>query len=176
MHRYRPEVDEDIALAALYQRHAPSLLAYLRMHIPSREDARDVLVEVFLAALEGERFRELRQEEQRSWLWRVARNKVADYYRTSQRRQHSSLDEVAESAWHDEEQEPEQSALRSEEHAELRLNIQRLSPIQQQILHLRFVGNLSCAEIAQALDKREGAVRMLLSRTMNRLRSIYEQP
>ncbi|HLJ35880.1 MAG TPA: RNA polymerase sigma factor, partial [Ktedonobacteraceae bacterium] len=140
-----------------------------------REDARDILVEIFLAALEGERFRELRSEEQRSWLWRVARNKVADYYRVAHRHQHCSLDEVAESAWHDEEQAPEQSALRQEEHAELRLNIQHLSPIQQQVLHLRFVSNLSCNEIAHALGKREGAVRTLLSRTMNRLRSIYDR-
>ena len=176
MQRHRPEIGEDLALAALYQRHAPSLLAYLRMHTPSREDARDLLVEVFLAALEGERFRDLRLEEQRSWLWRVARNKVADYHRAAHRQQHFSLDEVAETACCDEGQTPEQIALRQEELAQLLISIQRLSPIQQQLLHLRFVSNLSCAEIAHALDKREGAVRMLLSRTMNRLRSIYEQP
>ena len=173
MQRQQRHVKDDPPVAILYQRHAPALFAYLCMHTPTRDDAKDLLVEIFLAALEGERFRELSEDEQRSWLWRVARNKVADYFRMTKRRQILSLDDVHEVAFAHEE--PEQLALRREEYALLRSNIQRLAPLQQQVLQLRFVHNLRCADIALVLGKREGAVRMLLSRTLNLLRSSYEE-
>lgn len=39
------------AFAELYQCYAPEIFAYLRLHTPTREDAEDLLVDVFLAAL-----------------------------------------------------------------------------------------------------------------------------
>ncbi len=160
--------------AQWYQHNAPALLTYLRLHLPAREDAEDMLVEVFLAALERDYFETLGEEEQRLWLWRVAHNKVADYYRTHQQRQPLSLDELAETTCEDEERAPERLSLRGEEQAQLHHSIQRLSRLQQEVLRLRFVNGLRCAEIATLLGKREGAVRMLLSRTLNLLRTLYE--
>jgi RNA polymerase sigma-70 factor (ECF subfamily) len=166
---------EDSKATALYQHHAPAILAYLRVHVPSWEIAEDTLVEVFLAALENETFQVLREEEQRSWLWRVARNKVADHFRMAGRRQMFSLDDVADTMYFDEELAPEQVTLRQEEYAHLRESIQDLSPLQQRVLHLRFVNELRCADIATILGKSEAAVRMHLSRTLNLLRTIYEK-
>src|SRR5260221_8455957 len=57
-------------IAALYQRHAPSILTFIRRHIPSREDAEDALLEVFLAALESEKLDALNEGEQLAWLRR----------------------------------------------------------------------------------------------------------
>ncbi len=167
-------LDEDAA-TELYQRHAPSILAYLRMHISSWEEAEDVLVEVFLAALEKENFAALRENEQRSWLWRVARNKTIDGFRAAQRRQILPLEEIAETTLDDEELAPEQFALRQEEYRRLHTSIEHLSPLQQQVLQMRFVHELRCADIATTLGKSEAAVRMLLSRTLSLLRSIYEK-
>ena len=175
MQRQQYKGIDDAMVADLYQRHAPPLFAYLSMHIPSSEDAKDVLVEVFLAALEKEQFEEIGEEGRRAWLWRVTRNKVADYYRITNRRQGVPLDDVAETMFEDDERLPEQLALRQEEYERLRLSIQHLSPLQQQVLQLRFVHELRCTDIAQVLGKREGAVRMMLSRTLNLLRSIYEK-
>src|SRR5438876_7774544 len=103
---------DDAMAADLYQRHAPSLFAYLCMHIPSPEDAKDILVEVFLAALENEHFETIGEGAQRSWLWRVTRNKVADYYRITKRRQMVQIDEVADTLFEDDERLPEQLTLR----------------------------------------------------------------
>jgi RNA polymerase sigma-70 factor (ECF subfamily) len=166
---------DDAAAAELYRLHAPSILAYLRMHTSSWEEAEDVLVDVFLAALEKENFGTLRESEQRSWLWRVARNKVVDAFRAAQRRQFQPLEDIAETVYDDDDLAPEQFALRQEEYHQLYASIQNLSTLQQQVLRLRFVHELRCAEIATALGKSEAAVRMLLSRTLNLLRSIYEK-
>ena len=45
--QYRQGVS-DSAISLLYQRHASALLTYLVLHTPSREDAEDILVEVFI--------------------------------------------------------------------------------------------------------------------------------
>ena len=42
----------DESPAALYQRYAATVFTYLRHRVPSREDAEDLLLEVFLAAFE----------------------------------------------------------------------------------------------------------------------------
>jgi RNA polymerase sigma-70 factor (ECF subfamily) len=96
-----------------------------------------------------------------------------DTYRRKARRPALALDVVAEQLYAGDEQSPEYAAQRREEYAQLLAALQRLSTVQQEALRLRFVNELPCAEIAQALGKREGAVRSLLSRAITRLRTIY---
>ncbi|HZR41762.1 MAG TPA: sigma factor-like helix-turn-helix DNA-binding protein [Ktedonobacteraceae bacterium] len=61
-----------------------------------------------------------------------------------------------------------------EEYAHLHAHLEKLSPIQREALRLRFANGLRCSEIATVLGKRDGTVRVLLSRALNFLRSIYE--
>ena len=165
----------DPPTALLYTRYAPALFAYLRQHTTFREDAEDVLVEVFLAALENEKFATMGEKEQQAWLWRVARNKAVDHFRRAVRRQSVTLDNVADSLYDDDEQAPEQVTLRSEEYTHLQTHLHSLTTLQQEVLRLRFTNDLRCAEIAAHLGKREGTIRVLLSRALNLLRGIYQQ-
>jgi DNA-directed RNA polymerase specialized sigma24 family protein len=68
----------DSSLTILYNQHAPTIFAYLRFHTSSREDAEDLLLEVFLAALEFEQILERSEEKQRAWLRSVAHHKMVD--------------------------------------------------------------------------------------------------
>ncbi|HEU5379639.1 MAG TPA: sigma-70 family RNA polymerase sigma factor [Ktedonobacteraceae bacterium] len=163
------------SLALLYQRFAPVLFAYIYRHTSSREDAEDLLLEVFLAALEYSGFARLAAKEQENWLWSVARNKVIDHYRRNSRYAGVQLDLVLDDLYERDEDAPEYVMLRREEYAHLRANIEQLPALQQELLRLRFANDLRCAEIAIVLQKSEGAVRMLLSRTMKFLRAIYEK-
>ncbi len=177
MHQQRHTMLDDSypCVALLYQRCSTAIFAYLRQHAASREDAEDVLVEVFVAALENEHFTAMSEQEQQAWLWRVARNKAIDAYRRSKHRQGVDLEQIADSTFDDDELAPEQVALREEEYADLRTNLESLSEVQQEILRLRFANDLHCSEIAARMGKREGAVRVMLSRTLNLLRGIYEK-
>lgn len=168
----RGELDVE-ATTALFQRYAPSLFAYLRQHTTSREDAEDLLHEVFAIARERAGFGLLSAKEQERWLWRVTRNKAVDTYRHKTRRPALALDYVAEQLYAEDEQSPEYAILRREEYARLRTALERLPAVQQEALRLRFVNNLPCAEVAKAQGKREGAVRSMLSRAIGRLRTIY---
>lgn len=163
-------------VAELYQQHAPGLFAYLRQQTRAREDAEDALVDIFLAALESDLLEQMDEKRQAAWLWRVARNKVIDLYRRSQRRQNVALECVAETLYEDDALDPELLALQQDEYALLLQHVQGLPALQQETLRLRFANDLRCSEIAARLGKREGAVRVILSRTLNALRRIYEGP
>lgn len=159
----------------LYRKYAPGILAYVRNHIASQEDAEDLVVEVFLAAMENELFASLSEKAQQSWLWRVTRNKVIDVYRRSRVRQNVNLDLAAESLFEDEQFGPEHTALRQEDYMNLYTHLQSLPAHQQEILRLRFGQGLSCGEIATMLSKQENVVRVTLSRSLNLLRRLYQR-
>lgn len=175
MQRYPHPTLDDAPTAMLYRRYAPAILAYVRQHTPTREDAEDILVDVFLAALENDAFSTLPEKTQLAWLWRVARNKVVDFYRKSIHRQSVALEHVVETIYEDDVLEPEQTILRKEEYAQVQTLLQSLPTSQQEVLRLRFAQDLHCPEIASRLGKHEGAVRVMLSRALNMLRRIYDQ-
>ncbi|MGH2479055.1 MAG: RNA polymerase sigma factor [Ktedonobacteraceae bacterium] len=162
-------------MSLLYRKYAPGLLSYVRMRIPSEEDAEDLVVEVFIAAIENTRFTALSEKEKQLWLWRVTRNKVIDVYRRAKTRQNVTLEHVADGLFEDEMASPEYAALRQEDYVDLYVHLQSLPPLQQQILRMRFGQDLSCSEIATMLGKPENVVRVTLSRSLNLLRKIYRR-
>lgn len=158
---------------ALYETYGQAIFGYLRLHVRSLEDAEDLLLDVFLAALEHDNLAALSPDEQLAWLRRVAHNKLLNGYRKASRSPQVALDAVVETIL--EEEGPEQLTLQYEEQEQLRAAIQKLPSLQQQILQLRYGDGLRCSEIALLLNKREGAVRKILSRSIIFLRQIYQQ-
>ena len=176
MRQQIPARTDSLPVALLYQRHAPALLLYVRRHVLSWEDAEDIVLDVFLAALEKEEtLAGLDDERQMIWLRRVAHNKVVDAYRRARTRAGEGFDEAVETIYDDERMTPEAVTLRHEEYELLRKRLASLPRGQQEILQLRFAAGLRCSEIAQLLHKREGTVRSMLSRALNFLRTIYEK-
>src|SRR5579859_296394 len=134
--RHMAQAQQEMAL--LYRTEAPGLLAYVRMHISSVEDAEDLVVDVFMAAIANAQFGAFSEKEKQLWLWRVTRNKVIDTYRRAKTRQNVTLEQEASGLFEDELSSPEYRALRQEEYKELYVHIQSLPPLQQHILRLRF--------------------------------------
>ena len=163
------------AEAALFDRFAASIFGYARLFTPSWEDAEDVTLEVFTAALERGNLSSLSERQQCAWLRRVAHNKLVDRYRRSVRLPVVPLEQVIEIARIEEGLTPEQVVLRREELERLSQAVSILSLSQQQVLQLRLGEGLRFAEIAVLLDRREEAVRKLWSRTLALLRRTYER-
>ncbi len=161
-------------IAALYRQYAPVLLMYLRRRAASWEDAEDILLEVFLAALEQPQLGAISADQQLFWLRRVAQRKLVDYHRRAARRPTVALDSIGDTLVEDKDLEPEQIALRHEEQSEVFQAFQRLPETYQEVLHLRFGYDLRCAEIGTILGKQEGAIRALLWRALKLLRACYD--
>jgi RNA polymerase sigma factor (sigma-70 family) len=175
MHQHDKCTQGRSADAALYDRFAASIFGYARLFTPSWEDAEDVTLEVFTAALEQGNLSSLTEQQQFAWLRRVAHNKLVDRYRRSVRLPVVPLEQVSEKVRIEEGLTPEQMVLRREELERLYKAVSALSLPQQQILQLRLGKGLRFAEIAVLLNKREAAVRKLCSRTLALLRTIYEK-
>ena len=166
---------ENSHAAHLYRLYAAKLLSYLRRHLPCAEDAEDLLLEVFIVVLKNDAtLAKMREDERRAWLWRVARNKFIDHHRSAHTRYSGPLDEATE-LLPTEQKGPEETFLHQEELETLHAFLRRLPAPQQEILMLRFFGELSCPEIATVLGKREGAIRTMLSRTLKTLRSLLKR-
>lgn len=157
----------------LYRRHAHDVLRYISRYIFTKEDVDDLLVEVFLAAIENSNLRRLRQDEQLAWLQRVARNKVIDYQRRAVKRSMVALDEMLDSPSVTDHLTPEKAVMDREEIDLLMARLSELPELQQQVLWLRFEEGLRTKEIALKLHRSDGAVRSLLLRSLNLLRNLY---
>jgi len=168
------KVADGSLVARLYKQQSPALFAYLCKRMGSPESAEDVLIEVFVAALEMASLDELSEKEQISWLWRVARNKGVDAYRRSQVRQYLDLSLLTNLS-EDNQHSTELIVLQREAAERLHSHLAKLPPAQQEAVRLRFAYGLRCAQIAQIMGKREKAVRSLLARALNVLRTRYEK-
>ncbi|HEY6542798.1 MAG TPA: sigma-70 family RNA polymerase sigma factor [Ktedonobacteraceae bacterium] len=163
-------------ISLLYQQYASVILVYVRRLVSSWEDAEDIVLEVFLTALEKEQLLvAMSDSAQKAWLRRVAHNKVVDLYRRMSGSSTAPFEVVAEWLSDNKELTPEQAALQQETYALLLEHLSRLPQSQQEIVRLRFEAGLRCKDIATLINKPEGTVRSMLSRALNNLRKLYQQ-
>ncbi|HET8843774.1 MAG TPA: sigma-70 family RNA polymerase sigma factor [Ktedonobacteraceae bacterium] len=170
--RQRQALDGSL-IGDLYHKHAQDVLRYIHRYIFSKEEADDLLMEVFLAAIESATLLNLHTGEQLAWLQRVARNKVIDYQRRIVKRPMVALEEMLDSPFDTDHFTPEKAIVDQEELELCRVRLSTLPELQQQVLLLRFGDNLRTKEIASKLHKSDGAVRSLLLRSLNFLRDLY---
>lgn len=109
MHHKDHPLREDAFYTNLYRRHAPGLFAYVYRQTASREDAEDIVLEVFLMVLRQSDFATFDAQKQIAWLWTITRHKVVDRFRMSARQQHVPLDGLADTLYEDDEISPGQS-------------------------------------------------------------------
>lgn len=164
---------QNVADAALFDRFASAIFTYLYGQIASRQDAEDLLLDVFLAAQQNNALSALGEERQLVWLRRVAHNKVIDRYRHSALLTMLPLDEAIERE--DEAMTPEQRAVQRESYERLYHVIDQLAPEQRLLVRLRYGDGLRLVEIAAIMEKPQGTVRKMLARTLSQLRTLYER-
>jgi RNA polymerase sigma-70 factor (ECF subfamily) len=175
MNRIYPEASvEDSPIALLYDCYAHRILIYLSRFALSEEDADDLVLEVFIAAMEKPVWITWSDREQLAWLQRIAHNKAVDHFRRVTRHPSIPLDHVAPLLYEDEGHAPEARALRNEDATQLRTHLSDLSDLQQEIIRLRFGHGLRSKDIAQRLNKSDSVVRVSLSRALQYLRGIYQ--
>jgi len=158
---------------ALYDRFAPAIFVYLYQQVSNQQDAEDLLLEVFAAALGNYALSNFPEERQLAWMRRVARNKTIDLYRRTALRAELPLEYALEVE--DSRLSPEEYAVRRESSERLHKAVQQLSPLQQQLILLRYGKGLRLVEIAGIFERPEGTVRSILARTLRQLRTIYDK-
>ena len=155
--------------ADLYREYLPRILNYVRVRVDDEDLAQDLTAAVFERAIDKQHT--LRQRGAfGAWLFRIARNTVAGYYR--RRRPTVSLDLATEQANAD--PLPAEALVHREELERLRAALANLSEREQEIIRLRFGGELGNKEIARVMRLRAGNVAVILYRALRKLRARLE--
>ena len=156
---------------ALYRKYLAQVYSFAYHELGDHHAAEDVTEQTFLLALGAlPRFREEAPDDAgpeastfRVWLMRIARNTIANQRRTLRRRPAASLDTIAEAAAPDD---PEGDVLARADAYAAWAAVARLPGDRRRAVVLRFVEEMSTAEIAGVLGRSEGAVRVLLHRAL----------
>ncbi len=156
------------AFGALYERYVTRIYNYIFYRIGSSYDAEDLTERVFMRALRHIGSYNNRGLPFSAWLYRIAHNLVANWYRDNSRRKEIPLDDgiltTHQSNF------PEQEVLHGEERERLLHVIRKLPSDRQQLVILKFVDHMSNAEIGQIMGRTEGAVKSLYHRTLTAIR------
>jgi RNA polymerase sigma-70 factor (ECF subfamily) len=103
-----------------------------------------------------------------AWLYRIAHNLVANWHRDNSRKKEVPLDDNPEADRQSEH--PEAELIRGQQLDHLMKILRRLTSERQQLIILKFVEDLSNAEIGVIMGRSEGAIKSLYHRTLNSLR------
>lgn len=156
------------AFGMLYERYVRKIYTYIYYRTGNTFDAEDLTERVFYRALKHIGNYDDRGLPFSAWLYRIAHNLVANWYRDNSRRKEIPLDEGnlgSRIPNH-----PEQELLISEEQEQLILVLNHLPPDRQELLVLKYVEHLSNAEIGLIMGRTEGAIKSLYHRTLLSLR------
>jgi len=159
------------AFSNLYDVYAEKIFRHVFFRVPDRADAEDITQEVFIRAWRAVGNYRIGKTPFFSWLLVIARHLVADFYRI--RKPHTLLEDcnTTYSSGVDIEAQVEDNLKRDE----LRQTISRLKKVKQTVLIMRFIDDLSYLEIGRILGKSEGAVRVMVFRSLVDLKKIVDR-
>lgn len=157
------------AFGSLYDYYQPRIYRFVLIKVSRREDAEDLTHQVFLNAWQNIGSYKYLGFPFSSWLYKIARNQVIDFYRT--RHAETSLEKV----------DPERfivpataqfDATEKMEIEKVWMAMQNLKPEHKDVVVMRFIEDLPIKEVAIALEKSEGAVKLLQHRAIKELKKI----
>ena len=156
------------AFGMLYERYVKRIYNYVYYRTGSHEDAEDLTANVFQRAVQRLSTYSDRGLPFVAWLYRIAHNVVANWYRDEGRRRTLPLDSVPTQVRADG---PEHQVEQNAERDRVLTVLRKLTPERQQLLVLKFIDQMSNAEIGQVLNRSESAVKSLYHRTLEELRA-----
>src|SRR5438094_2429202 len=157
------------AFGVLYDRHVSAVYRYVYYRVRDDAEAEDLTSDVFMKALRAIPRYEPRQAFL-AWLYRIARNAVIDRARRGKRQ--VSYEDALEHPTPDQIVDPDDLLLERAENSALRAALAKLTPLQQEVVVLRFLEGFSTQEVARIVGKREGTVRGIQFRAIGALRQL----
>ncbi|MDR3642256.1 MAG: sigma-70 family RNA polymerase sigma factor [Candidatus Doudnabacteria bacterium] len=161
--------DEE-AFGQIYDNFAQKIFKFIRYKIQNRQEAEDVLQEVFTKAYIGLGSFSMENLNFSAWLYKVAGNTINDHFRKKYRSPvTAAIDENFDA--------PSGYSLQDEAATKWDWNLARdafsqLPAVYRQVLELRFVQELSVDEVADILHKSNLSVRLIQHRALKKVRQI----
>ena len=158
------------AIAELYTGHVDAIYRYIWPRVRDEAIAEDLTAQVFLKALEGLPGYEPSGKPFLAWLYRIAYARVVDHWRKQDRRATLPLDDTLPA------REPRPGELLEVEDDWITAIdlLAQLTDDQQEVLMLRFIGEMSLSEVAETMGKTLGATKAVQHRALASLARLLE--
>lgn len=162
------------AFSKVYDLYVERIYRFIYFKVSRQEEAQDLTSEVFLKTwqyiIDGKEIKNLN-----AFLYKIARNLVIDHYRKESKRE-ISLDKEAI------EQQEMTAVLDQLKQVEAKIEVEKieeklkgLKDEYREVIILRFVEGLAIKEIAEIVEKKSGAVRVILYRAINTLKDLMSE-
>jgi RNA polymerase sigma-70 factor (ECF subfamily) len=150
----------------LYDRLADRIFSYIRSRSRYREDALDIMQEVFVDFWKSlGTFKYVSEAKLYGFLYTIAIRRISKRYRSS--RSQTSIEDVEDMLADNSDISLAVEASRAVD------SLRRLGDTDQKIISLRYYSGLQFAEIAEILGKNESAVKVRHHRAINKLQRIF---
>ena len=167
----RAQAGDAEAFGRIYDRYLDTVFRFIYFRVGSRPLAEDLTADTFLRALKRIGSFTWQGRDLGAWLVTIARNLVADHFKSGRYRLEVTTGDVldADTADRGPEGSPELAVVDHITNMALLTAVRQLNPEQQECIVLRFLQGFSVAETAQAMGKNEGAIKALQYRAVRAL-------
>ncbi|NJC63635.1 sigma-70 family RNA polymerase sigma factor [Planosporangium flavigriseum] len=167
----RAQAGDAAAFGQIYDRYFDTVFRFVYFRVGNRQLAEDLTADTFLRALKRIGSFTWQGRDLGAWLVTIARNLVADHFKSGRYRLEVTTGEVldAERADSGPEGSPESAVVDHITNVALLKAVKQLNPEQQECIVLRFLQGFSVAETAQTMGKNEGAIKALQYRAVRTL-------
>lgn len=168
----RIRLGQEACFDDLFERYRNKLFFYLRHLVGGKEEAEDLLQNVFVKAYQKFETFDARRTFS-SWIYRIAHNEAVNYLKRKSRKTFFSWEDIVsvkdqlESS--SKERNPEEEWIREEVRLEVTSALKKVPEKYREVLILRYYLDHSYEEIAEIISKPTNTVGTLLSRAKNRL-------
>jgi RNA polymerase sigma-70 factor (ECF subfamily) len=168
------------AFGIVFDLHYPVIFGYIFHRLVDYGLARDIASETFLKAFLNIGSFQWKGIPVLFWLYRIANNEMQQYYRRKKYKPESLNSLVEAHGWdttdpqttNEEKMQLEKDLQQHEDFLLIQQKIKRLPLLYQEVLALRYFEQKTIKEIAMIQDKKEGTVKSLLSRGIEKLKKI----
>ena len=167
----RAQAGEAEAFGLIYDRYVDTVFRFVYFRVGNRQLAEDLTSDTFLRALKRIGSFTWQGRDLGAWLVTIARNLVADHFKSGRYRLEVTTGDVLDADREDRgpEGSPEAAVVDHITNVALLTAVKQLNPEQQECIVLRFLQGFSVAETAQAMGKNEGAIKALQYRAVRAL-------
>ena len=167
----RAQQGDKPAIGELYRSHVDVIYRYIWARVRDDSVTEDLTAQVFLKALEGLPSYKPTGKPFLAWLYRIAYARIVDHWRKQQRRVEVPLEDTLPAP----EAQPGEFLEAEADWATAIDLVAQLTDDQQDVVILRFIGEMSLADVAETVGKTVGATKAIQYRALATLARLLEK-
>ncbi len=161
------------AFGLLYDYYLPKIYRFVLVKVGRREEAEDLTHQAFLKAWQNITKYEHKGYSFGSWLYKIARNTVYDYYR--QAKTEFVVEDADNLGLLVMEENIESETEKKIALGKIVQHLKNLKEVEEDVLIMIFVNDMPIKEVAVTLGKSEGAVKLIQNRALKNLKGLIAQ-